>query len=165
MISQLSIAMVSLMLQMQSIALPQLHKVGEAQMQVMFWKVYRAELFAAALPYQRDSYPQLLSLTYLRDISQQALLDATQQQWQHLGISSEQQRGWLSQLAGLWPDVTKGDQLQLLVDVEQRSHFFSRNQHLGSIRDPAFGSAFLDIWLSEQTSRPRLRAQLIGVSP
>ena len=146
-------------------SLPALQKIGESEMQVMFWRIYRAELFANSQPYNRDSYPQLLSITYLRAIEQQALLEATQDQWLHLGVASEQQNRWLAQLDKVWPDVKKGDQLRLLVDENQQSHFFSREQHLGSIDDPEFGRAFLDIWLSENTSHPKLRAELLGETP
>ena len=162
MVNLLPTSLLTLVMQMQSVALPPMQKVGETEMQVMFWRIYKAELYAESLPYQRDRYPQLLSITYLRSIEQGDLLDATQKQWKHLGIAASQQQEWLNKLAELWPNVDKGDKLNLLVDGQQHSHFFSSNDHLGSIDDPAFSEAFLDIWLSENTSHPRLRDQLIG---
>lgn len=162
MIHPITASVVAAAMQMQTVSLPALQKIGETELRVMFWRIYTAELFASTLPYDRNQYPQMLSLTYQRTIKQQDLLNATQTQWQHLGIAPEKQTQWLNQLATLWPDVEKGDQLTVLVDTAKQSHFFSHSQHLGSVDDPAFSQAFLDIWLSERTSHPALRAELLG---
>ena len=44
----------------------------------------------------------------------------------------------------------------------QKSAFYFNDNLVGSIEDPMFGPLFVDIWLSEKTSEPKLRQQLLG---
>ena len=45
----------------------------------------------------------------------------------------------------------------------RRRHFVIINgQYIGSIKAAEFGRFFIDIWLAEKTSQPKLRAQLLG---
>ena len=40
--------------------------------------------------------------------------------------------------------------------------FTHNGRVIGSFDDPDFGQQFIDIWLSQDTTRPALRASLIG---
>ncbi|MGL5359930.1 MAG: chalcone isomerase family protein, partial [Shewanella sp.] len=55
-----------------------------------------------------------------------------------------------------------GDHLSFHIIDGQRSQFFFNQQPLNLIEEPQFAEAFLAIWLSPRTSRPELRAQLLG---
>ena len=147
--------------------LQQLTKLGEGEMSYLFWNVYRAELYVKELPYQQGDYPKLLKIKYFRDIEKEDLLNATKEQWQHIGISESAIAGWLVQLQTIWPDINEGDQLIIYVNKAGQSIFYSdisdvSTQELGVIKDEEFGPAFLDIWLSEKTSEPELRVKLLG---
>ncbi|NRD74257.1 chalcone isomerase family protein [Shewanella sp. VB17] len=147
--------------------LPQMTKLGEGEMRYLFWTLYRAELYVDASPYQQDHYPKLLKIEYFKNISQADLLNATKEQWQHIGIDERLITDWLEQLNRIWPNINEGDQLIIYVDDERRSTFYSGghdlpDQELGVINDDNFGPAFLDIWLSEKTSEPQLRMKLLG---
>ena len=48
------------------------------------------------------------------------------------------------------------------LDDSGAARFFHNGDPLGDIPDEEFGAQFLAIWLSPDTSRPELRAQLIG---
>ncbi len=135
--------------------------VGQAEMTWMMFKVYHATLKTADGVYQESRYPQALDIRYQRDISQAALLEATDQQWEHLGIAAEVRTRWLAQLAAFWPDIKNGDQLQFYVDAKLGNLFQHNGKNIGSVRDPYFSRQFLAIWLSPDTSRPDLRARLI----
>ena len=132
-------------------------------MQIMFWPVYTAELYISQPQYQKDQWPQALKLTYLRDIKKQELIDATEDQWQHIKLNHQQQKQWLQQLADIWPDIKQNDQLTLFVSNDGSSQFYANGSLIGKIDDTEFGSAFLAIWLSERTSEPSLRKQLLGI--
>lgn len=140
-------------------------KHGEGIMKVMFWDVYKAELFSNQPQFDIKQYPQALKITYLRDIKRQALLEATEDQWQHLAVPIKLQQRWLDQLDTIWPDIAEGDSITAVINQSRKSYFYlSKNQQttfLGSIDESEFGELFLAIWLSEQTSRPELRRQLI----
>jgi hypothetical protein len=140
-----------------------LTKSGEGDMSYLFWNLYRAELYLAHVPYQANQWPQALKLKYNRDIAKTDLIDATADQWQHLKLSDPQQAAWLAQLAIIWPEIKKNDELILFVSATGVSDFYFNNQLIGSIEQPEFGHSFLAIWLDEGTSEPKLRQKLLGI--
>ncbi|ALO44201.1 chalcone isomerase family protein [Pseudoalteromonas phenolica] len=139
-----------------------LTKYGEGQMSVMFWDLYKAELFGKTSSYQADTPPVALKITYLRDIDKVDLIEATLDQWVHIGYENEAIPNWVSQLEQIWPDIKEGSQLTIRVHPDGTSDFYDATSKIGNMNDPQFGKAFLAIWLSEKTSEPELRAQLIG---
>jgi hypothetical protein len=154
--------------------LSDLHKLGEGRMKVMFWSVYDAQLYGETKQYKPTQYPQAIKLTYLRDIKSNAFIEATDDQWQGLALTLPKKTQWLTQLKTIFPDIYENDKLILVVNKDQSSQFYyqaydQKSQSylkqptaIGSINDKDFGTAFLAIWLSENTSRPKLRRQLIG---
>ncbi len=141
--------------------------VGQGQFSYLFWDLYQAELYTVDgrwTGYQQSS-PVILRLTYQRDISKADFIEATMDQWKHLqGKVSEQHKDWAKQLDSLWTDVKKGDRLSCVLLADGRVEFYFNDMLLGAVTDPAFGPAFLDIWLSEKTSAPKLRRDLLQLS-
>jgi hypothetical protein len=140
----------------------ELHKQGEGEMTYLFWTLYRAEYFSGSPSDTGGDPTKALRITYNKPISRQALLDATHEQWSKLGYADSQVSGWLASLSVIWPDVEPGDQLIVLVTTGGTSEFYLSDEMIGSIADDKFGDAFLSIWLSERTSQPALRLQLLG---
>ena len=141
------------------------NKIGEGKMRYLFWTLYHAELFtdpANAAGTAADA--RALRITYSRKISRDALIEATDDQWQHLGYGKDTTAPWLTELNKIWPSVTPGDQLTIVILPNGHSQFYLGEKPIGAIADIAFGSAFLAIWLSENTSEPKLRRQLLGLS-
>ncbi len=140
--------------------------VGQGQFSYLFWDLYQAELYTSDglwSNYQQSS-PVLLKLTYQRDISKDDFIEATVDQWKHLqGKVSAQHKEWAKQLEQLWTDVKKGDQLSCVLTVDGTVQFYFNDRLLGDVTDKAFGPAFLDIWLSEKTSAPKLRKKLLKI--
>ena len=58
---------------------------------------------------------------------------------------------WLMILENIWPDVNKGDQLIFVTSPNGTSTFYNKQKSLGTIDDAKFGSAFLAIWLDENS--------------
>ena len=145
-------------------------EVGRGEMDWWFMTLYRARLLTPDGSYQPNSFPQQLEIQYYRDIPASRLLEATKHQWLHLGYDREQISAWLALLKGLWPDVKQGDRLSFVANGPQRGHFLFNDKPLAAIaidesassEHKRFADAFLAIWLSERSSRPQLRAQLIG---
>lgn len=139
-----------------------LNKYGEGQMSVLFWDLYNAELFGSLPNYKENTSPLALKLTYLRDIDKQDLIEATAEQWQHIEMTNPKAPVWLTRLDGIWFDIKKGDSLTLKIHANGTSSFYGNGEKLGDIDDPEFGSSFVAIWLSPNTSAPKLRQKLIG---
>lgn len=144
----------------------QLSKVGEGSMSYLFWTLYSAELFTNSRSTDLEELGETaLKITYRREISKDALVEATKDQWLHLGYSSQRIEQWVPVLMQIWPSVKPGDQLMLHIDDGNISRFYLNQNELGRVKDPEFGLAFIAIWLSEKTSEPKLRKQLLGLMP
>ena len=141
----------------------QLRPVGQGEMSWLWFKLYDATFYSHSGRYQPGDYPQALMLTYARAISRQDLLRATADEWQRLDLGSETQRQhWLRQLADFWPDVAAGDRLTFYVDAQGSGHFWWQEKPIGSLADPHFSSAFLAIWLADNSRDPALTRRLRG---
>ncbi|QYK14337.1 chalcone isomerase family protein [Shewanella rhizosphaerae] len=151
-----------LSLSAQAADLDRLHKIGSAEMQYLFWTLYRAELYSAQPDYEASA-DKALKINYYRDIESDQLIEATLEQWRHLGYSDQQITSWQRHIQGLWPNVREGDSLTLWVNSQGDSYFYFGDKPLGQIQDRTFGEAFLAIWLSERTSEPELRQGLLGL--
>jgi len=137
-------------------------EVGNAKLKVLFWDVYDSTLYSENGRYREGQVPLQLDIQYLLDIKSQALVERTAQEWDALGLEHENIDKWLASLSVLWPDVSKNDVLTIALDTQNRSTFYRNGDLLGTIEDAAFGTSFIDIWLSPDTTRPALRASLIG---
>jgi len=145
-----------------------MYKHGEAERNILFWTLYRAELYSNQTNFDKDSYPQALKLTYLHDIGKQRLINSMQKQWRKLGSPVKNETQWMLKLNQLWPAVDKNQAITIIVDADKISHFYlinaDKTRHLGNIEDPTFGSTFLAIWLAENTPRPEMRSLLMGTN-
>ena len=137
-------------------------KVGEAKLKVLFWDVYNSTLYSDNGRYREGQIPLRLDIQYLLNIESEALVARTAEEWDALGLEHDNRDEWLISLAALWPDVNKNDVLTMELDDDNRSTFYRNGELLGTIEDAAFGKSFIDIWLSPNTTRPNLRAALIG---
>lgn len=138
--------------------------VGEAELKFMFWSVYYSRLYTVDGDYRDGQLPLRMEIEYQLPVKRKALVERTAREWDHLGVEHPRQEQWLTALLGLWPDLEREDVLALEVDADGVSTFFHNGEPLGRILDQAFGEQFLGIWLSPATSRPDVRASLIGNS-
>ena len=137
-------------------------KVGEARLEVLFWDIYDSELYSETGEFYEGDLPLALNIRYLRNFKSSSLVDKAGEEWLKLGYSSEQTNQWLAIIDGLWPDVSKGDELLLTIDSNGVSQFFYNSQPLGKVNDTSFGKGFIAIWLDKNSSYPKLRNSLTG---
>jgi len=137
-------------------------EVGKAKLSVLFWDIYNSSLYTKSGNYHHESSPAsiLFKIEYLKDITTEDLLERTVEQWKHLNISESQYTPYISRLKAIWPNISSGDSLTMLVE-DKKSIFYLNNVKVGVIADKAFSKIFLDIWLSPKTSQVKLRAQLL----
>jgi hypothetical protein len=137
--------------------------VGIAKLNFLFWSVYTARLLSETPAFEFSAQqPFALELEYQRSFSKEDLVSETRRQWKQTGTSFE--RGWIEQLSTLLVDVQEKDQITLYVDASYNSHFYFNGSFVGAIKDPEFTRQFAGIWLSERTTRPKIRSDLLGQS-
>lgn len=134
--------------------------VGKAKFSVLFWDIYNSSLYTKSGRYLNNSATVLFKIEYLKDITADDLLDRTIQQWQHLQRPKSQFSPYISKLKAIWPDISAGDSLTLLV-ADKKSIFYFNEQFIGVIEEQEFSQLFLDIWLSPNTSQADLRESLL----
>jgi hypothetical protein len=137
-------------------------QVGNATFTFLFWDIYNSRLFTKTGKYDDNSGQDLLfKINYLKDISADELIKRTVEQWQHLKYDESKYQHYIPIMKAIWPDIKSGDSLTLY-RKNQTTIFYFNNEEVGNINDKSFSNLFLDIWLSNNTSQPKLRKQLIG---
>lgn len=135
--------------------------VGQAQLRWGFWVIYDSELRTPDGTYHGIESDMALLIRYRINIDKEDLLDATDEQWQHLSIARPNRQQWLRQLAMIWPDVKKGDRL-VFVLTERGGAFYLGERLLGKVRSQEMATAFISIWLAPETAYPKIRTKLIN---
>jgi hypothetical protein len=137
-------------------------KVGAGRMTYLTLPVFDATLYAPGGVYAPGK-PFALKLSYLRPLKGKDIARNSVEQMRRQGGHSDVQLSrWGQAMAGIFPDVSKGSSLTGVREADGSTAFYRGDTRIGQIDDPAFGSAFFDIWLGEKTSQPALRRQLLG---
>ncbi len=102
---------------------------------------------------------------YRRDFKGRDIAQRSIDEMRRVGpISETQAQAWLQAMAAVFPDVSTGDRLTGVNLPGRGAQFYANGKPTGEIADPEFARLFFGIWLSEQTSAPRLRLALLGQS-
>lgn len=138
-------------------------EVGRAKFSVLFWDIYNSTLYTKSGKYLHENSPEplIFEIEYLRDITTEELLERTVQQWKYLEISEAEYSRFIPTLQAMWPNISAGDRLTMLVQNKQ-SIFYFNGVKTGQIQQKEFSKLFLDIWLSPKTSQEKLRKELLG---
>jgi len=151
--------------------LDELVEVGSGEMRWFGMEIYDARLLNGSGRFVDVGVdgPMALEITYRRSIPRDRLVKTTEREWnrleRELGLPERAiVRGWLQQLTVIWPDVGPGDRILAVSEPGAATRFYGNAGFLGAIEDPAFGAAFLGIWLHPNTRAADLRAALIGES-
>jgi hypothetical protein len=77
-------------------------------------------------------------------------------------ITPAQAKRWLGAMQTAFPDVKSGDRLTGLHSPDLGARFWLNGQTRAAVPDPEFSRLFFGIWLSDATSEPRLRRNLLA---
>lgn len=141
-----------------------LDKVGSAKLRVLLWNIYESALYTPSGDFEGIEPGLALEIEYKRNISKKSFIDYTREEWQKQSLYKDESELWLANLREIFPSVRKGDRLVLKVANSLTSEFYFNNEFIGEINNANFTNEFLAIWLSEQSSYPDLRNQLVGNS-
>jgi len=142
-----------------------LQPIGSTTLKVFFWTIYESTLYSDDGRYRGIEPGLALKIDYRRSVRRDQLIETTREQWRELNLyDSGESEAWLNILAELWPDIKRGDSITLYVESDLSASFFYNDKAMGQITDPRFTQSFLAIWLSENSTFPRLRSELIGLN-
>lgn len=143
----------------------QLKEVGKGRLTWLGFGIYEASLWTPDGHFDATDAGETvaLALWYERRFSRDELIDITRGEWERLALAPDAaRRGWSRQLQAIWKDVERGDNLTAVVLPQGETRFYDRHGLLGSVDDPAFGPAFLAIWLDSRSAVRDLRTRLLG---
>ena len=149
-------------------ALPQARRIGMGRLIVWGFQVYDARLWAqpgfSAASYDRS--PLALELSYLRafkaeEIAERSIKEMRRSQ----SLSDAQAARWVADMLRVIPDIRKGDRVMGVHKPGVGAAFWVNGKNTGDIQDAEFARLFFGIWLSPNTSEPKLRdALLLGAA-
>jgi hypothetical protein len=148
-------------------ALPAAQALGAARMRFLGLDIYQARLWAGP-GFDARNYAQspfALELNYARSLSGRLIAERSLKEMRRqASLPAQQEAGWLAAMVAAFPDVQAGDRITGLNLPAQGARFWFNGQARPSVRDAEFSRLFFGIWLSEASSEPQLRAELLGRS-
>lgn len=140
--------------------------LGQSRLVVYGFNIYDARLWAepdfSAANYASEAFA--LELRYLRNFSGTSIAERSLKEMRRLGkVSDEKAEQWLALMKQTFPDVKKGDQLIGLHQSDGSGSFILNSKPVGQVRDEEFNRLFFGIWLSPQSSEPKMRNELLGL--
>jgi hypothetical protein len=144
-----------------------LRMVGAGELRWLGFPIYDASLWTSSGRHAGLNADETvaLSLWYRRSFTRDELLKVTETAWRKLGqVDPAQRERWLAQLRGIWTDVAPGQNVTTVVLPDGPTRFYDQRGRFGQVDDPAFGPAFLSIWLDPRSVVSDLRIRLLGGS-
>ncbi len=148
--------------------LPEATLWGQGQLRFFGLRIYDARLWASPRFEAANfgAHPLALELIYHRAFTSAAIAQRSIDEIERQGeLTPEQSQRWQKALAAVLPDVQPGERLTGLYQPGQFMRLWRGQQALGSIDDAELARRFFGIWLSPQTSEPRLRSALLARKP
>jgi hypothetical protein len=149
-------------------ALPGAQALGSARLRFLGLDIYQARLWAGP-GFQPAAYAQspfALELSYFRWLSGRLIAERSLKEMRRQGsIAPEREQAWLQAMVQAFPDVQQGDRITGLHAPGVGARFWFNGQSRSPVRDADFSRVFFGVWLSEATSEPQMRAQLLGQKP
>ncbi len=145
--------------------LPGARLLGSGRLTYFALHIYDARLWVGD-GFAADNFSKLplaLELEYARTLFGKLIAERSLDEMKRAGgFSDEQGQRWLAAMTQTFPDVNKGDRLTGVHRPGEAAAFFLNGKPRGEIRDADFARRFFGIWLSPQTSEPKLRTALLG---
>lgn len=143
---------------------PPLVHTGEGTMRFFGLKVYDVRLWTVMKSFTHAE-PFALELIYDMSLNGKDIAERSVKEMRGLGYSDEAKlKRWGEEMAKIFPDIKSGDTLVGVSVPGKEARFYTREKFIAAVPDAEFAKAFFDIWLSEKTSAPSVRAKLISAA-
>jgi Chalcone isomerase-like len=139
---------------------------GQGQLRFLGLRVYEARLWTpAGQPVGSGGWvqPLALEIRYQRALQGQQIAQRSVQEMQRQGdVDDTTVQRWLQALQNVFPDVVAGDRITGVQLPREGVQFFVNGRPKGVVNDAEMARRFFGIWLSPQSSDPKLRAALLA---
>jgi len=143
--------------------MPSLKAIGGGLLRIFGFRIYNAYLWTPGGASFDHRKPFVLDIHYLRDFTAKQLAERSIDEMRDQGVGHDGvYRKWIAEMQRVFADVKEGDRLTGVATAARTAKFFYNGSFRGEIADADFTDAFFGIWLSEKSSQPRMRNQLLG---
>lgn len=148
--------------------LPSAVPLKSARLRFFGLNVYDSRLYVPS-GFQPGAFarsPFALELSYLRSLSGKSIAERSLKEMMRASpLPADVQTRWLTAMEQAFPDVKAGDRITGMHTPGVGVRFWFNGQPRATIADSEFSARFFGIWLSESTSEPGLRTELLQGLP
>ena len=136
--------------------------IGEGTLKVLMWEVYDLRLFTDGTPFSWQ-HNFMLEFEYSRELKKESVIDASLKEFKlQPNVTDKDIKNWEKYLEQVIQPVQKGSKATVQWVPEGQIIFHYVGSKPTTIKNKEFAQAFLNIWLGEKTSRPKLRSLLLS---
>jgi len=138
--------------------------IGEGTLKVLMWEVYDLRLYTDGTAFSwQDKF--MLEFDYSRELKKESVIDASLKEFKlQPNVTDKDIKAWEMYLEQVIQSVQKGEKATIQWVPDGQIIFHYEGSKPAVIENEQFSRAFFNIWLGKQTSRPKLRSQLLGDS-
>jgi hypothetical protein len=126
------------------------------------WKVYDLRLLTEGTSFSWNN-KFMLEFDYSRELKKESVIDASLKEFKlQPNVTDKDIKDWEVYLEQVIQPVQKGIKASVMWVPKGKIIFDYEGSPSSTIENEDFARAFLNIWLGENTSRPKLRSQLLG---
>ena len=138
--------------------------IGEGTLKVLMWQVYDLRLYTDGTPFSWNN-KFMLEFDYSRELKKESVIDASLKEFKlQPNVTDKDIKAWEVYLEQVIQPVQKGNKATVQWVPEGQIIFHYEGSKPITIENNKFARSFLNIWLGEKTSRPKLRNQLLNNS-
>lgn len=136
--------------------------IGQGTLKVLFFEVYDVRLLADSKAFSWKNKFQL-EFEYKREVKKESVIESSVKEIRRQSnVLDKDINRWQEYLEQSIHPVQEGSQATVSWNPNGQITFHYQSSEPTTIEDENFARAFLNIWLGEETSQPKLRNQLLG---
>ena len=138
--------------------------IGEGTLKVLMWEVYDLRLLTDGTSFSWNN-KFMLEFDYSRELKKESVIDASLKEFKlQPNVTDKDIKAWEVYLEQVIQSVQKGAKASIMWVPDGQIIFHYEGSKPTTIENEKFARAFLNIWLGEKTSRPKLRNKLLNKS-
>ena len=138
--------------------------IGEGTLKVLMWEVYDLRLLTDGTPFSWNNKFKL-EFDYSRELKKESVIDASLKEFKlQPNVTDKDIKAWEVYLEKVIQPVQKSTKASVIWVPDGQIIFHYEGSKPTTIENEKFARAFLNIWLGEKTSRPKLRNKLLNKS-
>ena len=136
--------------------------IGEGTLKVFVWDLYDLKLFSEINSFSWQN-KFILEFDYKRELKKDKIIETSLKEMRRQkGVAEKQINAWKTHLEQGINTVREGTKAAVEWSPDGQITFHYESKAPVIIYDELFAKSFINIWLGQETSEPKLRSELLG---